>query len=87
MTSIATDILSGMMDAFASIISNNVNSVMKLLTALTIVVSMPTIVSSFFGMNVSIPYGDHPLAYLGILGLTIVLTVGTILTFAKRDWF
>jgi magnesium transporter len=87
MTSIATEILSGMMDAFASIISNNVNSVMKLLTALTIVVSMPTIVSSFFGMNVSIPYGNHPLAYLGILGLTIIMTVAITFIFYKRDWF
>jgi magnesium transporter len=87
MNSIATEILSGMMDAFASIISNNVNSVMKLLTALTIVVSMPTIVSSFFGMNVSIPYANHPLAYVGILGLTVILTIGTIYIFVKRDWF
>ena len=87
MTSIATEILSGMMDAFASIISNNMNSVMKLLTALTIVVSVPTVVSSFFGMNVSIPYADNSLAYLGIFGLTVILTVGTIYIFARRDWF
>ncbi|MRR37794.1 magnesium transporter CorA family protein, partial [bacterium] len=87
MTGIATEILSGMMDAFASIISNNVNSIMKVLTALTIVVSMPTVVSSFFGMNVSIPGGSHPLAYLGILVLTIILTVAVVLIFYKRDWF
>jgi magnesium transporter len=87
MTGIATEILSGMMDAFASIISNNVNSVMKLLTALTIVVSMPTIVSSFFGMNVTIPGGDHPLAYLGILLVTIFLTIGVVFIFYRRDWF
>jgi len=87
MTSIATEILSGMMDAFASIISNNVNSVMKLLTALTIVVSMPTIVSSFFGMNVNIPGGNHPLAYLGILVLTLFLTIGVVYIFYRRDWF
>jgi magnesium transporter len=87
MTSITTEILSGMMDAFASIISNNMNSVMKLLTALTIVVSVPTVVSSFFGMNVSIPYADTPLAYVGILGLTVILTAGTVYIFVKQDWF
>jgi magnesium transporter len=87
MTSITTEILSGMMDAFASIISNNMNSVMKLLTALTIVVSMPTVVSSFFGMNVAIPFENSPLAYVGILGFTVILTVGTIYIFVKRDWF
>ena len=87
MTSITTEILSGMMDAFASIISNNMNSVMKLLTALTIVVSVPTVISSFFGMNVSIPYADTPLAYVGILGLTVILTAGTVYIFVKQDWF
>lgn len=87
MTSIATEILSGMMDAFASIISNNMNSIMKLLTALTIVVSMPTIVSSFFGMNVPIPYEGHPLAFVGIFVASVILTVGTAYVFTKRDWF
>ena len=53
MTSIATEILSGMMDAFASIISNNLNGVMKALAALTIVVSLPGTVAGFFGMNVN----------------------------------
>ncbi len=87
MTGIATEILSGMMDAFASIISNNMNSIMKLLTALTIVVSMPTIVSSFFGMNVPIPYEEHPLAFVGILVASIILTFFTAYIFVKRDWF
>jgi len=87
MTNINTEILSSMMDAFASIISNNVNSIMKLLTALTIIVSMPTIVSSFFGMNVLIPYENHPLAFVGILLGSIILTAGTAYLFIKRDWF
>jgi magnesium transporter len=87
MTNINTEILSSMMDAFASIISNNVNSIMKLLTALTIIVSMPTIVSSFFGMNVPIPYENHPLAFVGILLSSIILTAGTAYLFIKRDWF
>ena len=87
MTNIATELLSAMMDAFASIISNNMNSIMKLLTALTIVVSMPTIVSSFFGMNVPIPYEGHPLAFVGIIAIAVVLTFATAYIFVKRDWF
>ena len=87
MTNIATELLSAMMDAFASIISNNLNSIMKLLTALTIVVSMPTIVSSFFGMNVPIPYEGHPLAFVGIIAIAVVLTFATAYIFVKRDWF
>src|SRR5574342_1396904 len=55
MTSINAEILSSMMDAFASIISNNLNGVMKALAALTIIVNLPTIVSSFYGMNVNLP--------------------------------
>lgn len=53
MCSIYTDILAGTMDAFASVISNNLNIVMKILTSLTIVMAIPTIVSSFYGMNVA----------------------------------
>lgn len=53
MSSIYSDVLSGTMDAFASIISNNLNIVMKVLTSITIVMSIPTIIASFYGMNVS----------------------------------
>ena len=56
MANIYSNILSGTMDAFASIISNNLNIVMKFLTSVTIVMAIPTMVSSFFGMNVSMPF-------------------------------
>jgi magnesium transporter len=51
-----SSILSGMMDAFASVISNNLNMVMKFLTSFTIILALPTMVASFFGMNVPIPF-------------------------------
>ena len=56
MARIYTDILTGMMDAFTSVISNNLNRVMKLLTSLTIILAIPTIVASYFGMNVKLPF-------------------------------
>jgi magnesium transporter len=87
MTSIATDILSGMMDAFASIISNNLNTVMKALAAITIVINVPAVVAAFYGMNVQLPGEEHPLAFLFVLGLSFALTGIAILIFAKRDWF
>ncbi|GAB1470700.1 magnesium transporter CorA family protein [Chloroflexota bacterium] len=87
MTSIATEILSGMMDAFASIISNNLNVVMKALAAITIVLNMPTIVASFYGMNVVLPGEGHPLAFLMVIGLSLGLTVLAIFIFYKRNWF
>ncbi len=87
MTNIATELLSAMMDAFASIISNNLNSVMKVLAALTIIVSLPGTVAAFFGMNVSLPGEGHPLAFLIVLGLALGLTSMATFIFYKRDWF
>jgi magnesium transporter len=87
MTSIATEILSGMMDAFASIISNNLNGVMKALAALTIIVSLPGTVAAFFGMNVMLPGEDHPLAFLIVFGIALFLTATATFIFYKRDWF
>ena len=87
MTSIATEILSGMMDAFASIISNNLNGVMKALAALTIILNLPTIVASFYGMNVALPGEGHPLAFLSVIGIAVGLTAVATFIFYKRDWF
>src|SRR6185436_9156761 len=87
MTSINTEILSSMMDAFASIISNNLNAVMKVLAALTIILNLPAIVASFYGMNVRLPGENHPLAFLTVIGISIALTALATFIFYKRDWF
>lgn len=60
MCSIYRDILSGMMDAYASIISNNLSIVMKFLAAVTIVISLPTLVTSAWGMNLDVPWESNP---------------------------
>jgi magnesium transporter len=87
MTSIATEILAGMMDAFASIISNNLNGVMKALAALTIILNLPTIVASFYGMNVDLPFSHSPYAFSIVLGMALALTAVAVFVFVKRDWF
>jgi magnesium transporter len=88
MTSIATELLSAMMDAFASIISNNLNSVMKILAALTIVVALPGTVGTFFGMNVPLPLSEsHPISFFTVLGISIALSAIATYIFYKRDWF
>lgn len=86
-TNIQTEILSSMMDAFASIISNNLNVVMKALAALTIILNLPTIVASFYGMNVALPGEEHPLAFLIVFGIAIGMTAIATYIFYKRDWF
>ena len=87
MTSINTEILSSMMDAFASIISNNLNVVMKALAALTIILNMPAIVAAFYGMNVALPGEGHPLAFLTVIGISLGLTSVATYVFYKRNWF
>ena len=86
MTNITSNILSSMMDAFASIISNNLNAVMKFLASITIIVSLPTLISSFYGMNVKLPFMNQPWAFLFTVILAVVITVAVGLFFAKKDW-
>ena len=88
MTSIATELLSNLMDAFASIISNNLNGVMKVLAALTIVIALPGTVGTFFGMNVPLPLSDvSAWSFLVIIGISIALAGLATYIFYKRDWF
>ncbi len=71
MADIYSNILSGMMDAFASVISNNLSIVMKRLTVISLVLMIPTMITSLFGMNIPLPFGNLP----GYAGLSIVLGV------------
>lgn len=76
MSNIYSNILSGTMDAFASLISNNLNIVMKVLTAITILMSIPTMISSFYGMNVTgLPFAEFVPVIIIIVAVTIVTAV------------
>jgi magnesium transporter len=86
MTNITSNILSSMMDAFASIISNNLNTVMKFLASITIVLSLPTLVASLFGMNVHLPLELHPNAFLYIIMISILISLVVVYIFWRRDW-
>ena len=87
MAQIQTDVLAGMMDAFASVISNNLNIVMKFLASVTIVMSIPTMIASFFGMNVPVPWETHPMGFY-IVGLFAAATaVIAILVLWKKRLF
>ena len=86
MTSISEDILSQMMDAFASIISNNLNAVMKFLASVTIVLSVPTLLASLYGMNVRLPLEEHPLAFLLIVTASLAASSIVVFVFWRKDW-
>lgn len=83
MTKIYSDILSGTMDAYASIISNNLNVVMKLLTLVTIILTIPSMMFAFWGMNVDLPFDNIKYAYIIILSLTAVI-VGFVFLILKK---
>jgi magnesium transporter len=86
MASISESVLSQMMDAFASIISNNLNIVMKVLTSLTIILIFPTMISSVYGMNVRLPLQDHPAAFMLIMVLSVLLSVMVTVIFLRKRW-
>lgn len=85
MAKIYSDIQSGMMDAFASVISNNLNIVMKQLTIITIILMIPTLIASFYGMNVPNKLEDNKYAFWFILGgSALIATIGALLIRRKK---
>ena len=87
MAKIYSDILNGTMDAYASIISNNLNSVMKTLTSITIVLAVPTMISSFWGMNVKLPFENNPLGFVIMILFAVITTLLVTWWLKKRDMF
>lgn len=83
---IASDILSQMMDAFASIISNNLNVVMKFLASAAVILVVPTIIGTFYGMNVRLPLEDNPAAFVVLVGLSMLSSVIIGLILWRKGW-
>jgi magnesium transporter len=86
MVDISQNILSQMMDAFASIVSNNLNEVMKILTAATIIVAFPTLIASLYGMNVALPGARHPLAFAAVLAGSFLVAALLALILRRKKW-
>ena len=87
MCTIYRDILGGTMDAYASVISNNLNIVMKLLAAVTIILSVPQIVYSLFGMNTGVPFEGTLSGFWIVLGISGVLTAIVTIVMWRRKMF
>jgi len=83
---IYSNILAGLMDARVSIVSNNLNVLMKTLNIITIAIMVPTFVVSAFSMNVPIPLEKHPLAFYIILSLAFLSVLGFILFWRYKKW-
>ena len=88
MSELYSNILNGTMDTFASIISNNLNVVMKRLTSVTIVLMIPTLIASFYGMNVDhLPFAHHPYSFVIVFTFSIVLALVLTWFFVRKKWF
>ena len=76
------------MDAYASIISNNLNVVMKFLAAITIVLSLPTMLASFWGMNfANMPFMNNPYGFWILIGISIIIAGISAIWLKRRDMF
>jgi magnesium transporter len=75
-----------MMNAFASIISNNLNAVMKFLAAVTIVLTLPVAIASFYGMNVGLPGQHSTSAFAGLIVASVALSLLVAVVFRRRGW-
>jgi len=87
MTNIYSDILTGTMDAYASVISNNMNDIMKKMTSISIILMIPTVIASFYGMNVPNSLQENPLGLPIIIAVSILFSSLGVFLFMKRRWF
>ena len=87
MANIYSGILNSTMDTFSSVISNNLNVVMKSLATVTIVMSIPTMIASFYGMNVALPGQNYRYGFLAVLGIAGLLASIVAIIFRKKDLF
>ena len=85
MSKVYSEVLNGTMDAYASIISNNLNVVMKFLASITIVLSLPTLIASIWGMNVPLPFASNPYGFGIVCGISILLSVLAFVWLKKKD--
>jgi len=87
MTDSLRDLLSSTMEGYLSVVSNNLNFVMKKLAAITVILMLPTLITGFYGMNVAnLPIADHALSPEIITGVIIATAFGSYLFFHKLDW-
>lgn len=83
---IYSNIVSGMMDTYASIINNNISSVMKVLTSISIILMFPTLIASIYGMNVTNGLEDVSYGFALLLGISVAVSMGFFWLFRMKHW-
>lgn len=73
-------------EAYSTIMTNNLNRVIKLFTSLTVLLTIPTIISSIYGMNVQLPFDQNPFAFIGIIAIIFAISGALFYLFNKRQW-
>ena len=73
-------------EAYSTIMTNNLNRVIKLFTSLTVILTLPTILGTYYGMNVALPFQDSPVAFFGIVLFSLATSASAIIIFIKNDW-
>lgn len=86
-TNVYSDILSGMMDAYASVISNNLNIIMKQLTSISIILMIPTLIASLYGMNVPNGFENTKFGFWIILFVSFLFSMFGVVMFMRKRWF
>ncbi|MCM1369206.1 MAG: magnesium transporter CorA family protein [Candidatus Amulumruptor caecigallinarius] len=80
------EILENSMDTFASLISNNLNNVMKTMTSISLILMIPTLIASFYGMNVGVWFGNMPNAFLLIILISFAMSVAAWYVLHRKKW-
>jgi magnesium transporter len=86
-TNIYRNILTGTMDTYASVISNNMNTIMKQMTSISIILMIPTLIASLYGMNVPNALQDNPMGLWILVLISIMLSSVGVFLFKRRRWF
>ncbi len=86
MTKIFSKIISNIREAYSSILNNNLNKIMKFLAAMTVILTIPTIIGSIYGMNVDLPFQQTNFIFTFLLTSSLLIIAFVVLLFYKKDW-
>lgn len=87
MVMIYHETLTSTMNTFSSVVANNVNLIMKRMTAVSLILMLPTLVASFYGMNLINHSELSPYAFYVVMGVSVLLAAFTCLLLKRKDWF